>query len=188
MSKFTNRKGKIRIYDGTGTPFYLELDFENGNFSGPIGRSKTEEILIMARDVFTSDAHNIEGGDSKIYEPFQITFTAFLESTAQTGYLLDWLEGNTVNSNTIVTTKGDTQNDGANNNPAFADTDKKTCNVEYRLDAATDIVWHYNEVYFDLQEQSISESEEGVDLSLTGMVYGTVVRDTAFTTGTSVEA
>ena len=30
MSKFTNRKGKLRIYDGTGTPFYLEFEFDLG--------------------------------------------------------------------------------------------------------------------------------------------------------------
>ena len=70
---------------------------------------------------------------------------------------------------------------------AFADTTKMTCNVEYLLDGSTDICWHYNEVLFPLDQQSISEAEDGVTVSLNGMCYGTVVRDAAFTTGTSVE-
>ena len=33
----TLRDGKIRLYDGTGTPFYLELDLDMGDFNAPIG-------------------------------------------------------------------------------------------------------------------------------------------------------
>lgn len=192
--KFTNRKGKLRLYDGTGTPFYLELDFDVGDFSGPLGIPKTEEILVLNRGISDADAHYIEGSDEKIMEPFPITFSAQLADNTQVVYLLDWLEAMqdgggspAVNSNTLVTTKEDTQRDGSNNNPAFADSTKMTCNVEYRLDGTTDICWHYNEVWFPLEEQSISESEEGVTVSLNGQCYGTVVRDTAFTSGTSVE-
>ena len=66
MSKFTNRKGKLRLYDGTGTPFYLELDFDVGDFSGPLGIPKTEEILVLNRGQSDADAHYIEGSDEKI--------------------------------------------------------------------------------------------------------------------------
>jgi len=192
--KFTNKKGKIRLYDGTGTPFYLEIDFDVGNFSGPLGVSKAEEILILNRGNSDADAHYIAGSDVRIMEPFPITFGAFVVEKTQCGYLLDWLEAMAdgggspaVNGNTLVTTKEDTQRDGANNTPAFADASKMTSNVEYRLDGTADIVWHYNEVYFELSEQSLSEAEDGVTIALNGMCYGTVVRDTAFTTGTDVE-
>ena len=192
--KFTNKKGKLRLYDGTATPFYLELDFDVGDFSGPLGIPKTEEQLILDRGNATADAHYIQGPDNKIMEPFAVTFSAFVVEKTQCGYLLDWLEAladgggsPAVNSNTLVTTKQDTQRDGSNNTPAFADTSKMVSNVEYRLDGIADIVWHYNEVYFDLSEQSLSEAEDGVTISLNGMCYGTVTRDTAFTTGTSVE-
>ena len=194
MSKFTNKSGKIRLYDGTATPFFLEADFDLGDFSGPLGIPKTEEILVLDRGNANADAHYIEGADDKIMEPFPITFSAFVVDKTQCGYLLDWLEAMAdgggspaVNSNTLVTTKEDTQRDGANNTPAFADSSKMTSNLEYKLDGGTDIVWHYNEVLFELSEQSLSEAEDGVTVSLNGMCYGTVVRDTAFTAGATVE-
>ena len=192
--KFTNKKGKIRLYDGTATPFYLELDFDVGDFSGPLGVPKTEEFLILNRGNADAGAHYIEGSDMRIMEPFPITFSAFVVEKTQCGYLLDWLEAMAdgggspaVNSNTLVTTKEDTARDGSNNTPAFKDSTKMTSNVEYMLDGTADIVWHYNEVYFELSEQSISEAEDGVTVSLNGMCYGTITRDTAFTTGATVE-
>ena len=118
--KFTNKKGKLRLYDSTATPYYLELDFDNGDFSGPIGVPKTEEMLCMPRGVMSSDAHYYEGSDVKIMEPFKITFSAMIEDSGQADYLLDWLEGSTVNDNTIVTTKADTQRVSGIANPAFA--------------------------------------------------------------------
>jgi len=186
MAKFTNKKGKLRLYDSTATPFYLELDFDKGDFSGPLGQPKTEEKLVLNRGNMDANAHYIEGSDEPIMEPVDVSFSCICEDTTITTYLLDWLEGNTVNSNTIVTTKGDSQRNGANANPAFADSDKKCCNVEYRLDGSTDIVWHYNEVYFPIEECQISEGEEEVTLSLKGKWYGTVTRDTEFTSGTDV--
>ena len=173
---------------------FLELDFDVGDFSGPLGVPKTEEILVLNRGNSDADAHYIEGSDVRIMEPFPITFSAFVVEKTQCGYLLDWLEAMAdgggspaVNAHTLVTTKEDTQRDGANNTPAFADASKMTCNVEYMLDGVADIVWHYNEVHFELSEQSISEAEDGVPLSLNGMCYGTVSRDTAWSTGATVE-
>jgi len=199
--KFTNRKGKLRLYDGTATPYYLEIDFDAGDFSAPLGQPKTEEQLVLDRNQMTSDAHYIEGGDDKIMEPLDISFSALLTDATISGYLLDWLEqmangdgasppvsSGTVNANNLTSTKEDSQRDGANNNPPFADGTKLTCNIEYKLDGSTDIVWHYNEVHFPLDEQSVAEAEDGVTISLAGKWYGTKTRDTAFTAGTSIEA
>lgn len=187
--KFTNRKGTLRLYDGTSTPYYLELKFDDGNFTFPLGQAKTEEELILQRNTMSSDAHYIEGGDDVVMEPLPLTFSFFLEDTTITTYLLAWLEmGGTVNGNTVVTTKEDTKRDGSNNNPAFADATKDTWNVEYFLDGSTDICWHFNEVYFAVNKQNVSESEEGVTVTLEGMWYGTVTRDTEFTSGTDVTA
>lgn len=201
MSKFTNRKGKLRLYDGAGTPYYLELDFDVGDFSGPLGQAKTEEMLVLDRGVMTADAHYIEGPDTKFMEPVPVTFSALVVDKTQCIYLLDWIEqmnngdgssppqsSGQVNSNTLTSTKEDTQRDGANNNPAFADGTKLCCNLEYRLDGGPDRVWHYNEVFFELSAQQMSEAEDGVTIALNGMCYGTITRDTAFTSGTSVEA
>ncbi|MCK9326040.1 MAG: hypothetical protein M0P69_11170 [Bacteroidales bacterium] len=198
--KFTNKQGKIRLYDGSTTPFYLEIDFDAGDFSGPMGIPKTEETLVLDRGNMTADAHYVEGSVTKVMEPVAVSFTGAVTDDTQSGLLLDWMEqlsngdsaspvksSGTVNSNTLTSTQGDTQRDGVNGNPLFADGTKMTCNIEYRLDSTTDIVFHYNEVLFPLDGLSISEAEDGVTIAFAGLCYGTITRDTAFTAGTSVE-
>ena len=194
MSKFTNRKGKIRLLDGTGTPWHLEIDFDLGDFSGPMGIPKTDEILVLDRNQATADMHYIEGGDDKVMAPFAITFSAFVVDKTQCLYLLDWIDvmngglSATINSNTIVTTEEDTQRDGANNNPPFADATKLLCNLQYKLDGpSNDVTWLYTEVWFPADQQSISEAEDGVTISLNGQCYGTITRGTAWVTSATVE-
>ena len=186
--KFTNRKGKIRLYDGTtgvNGPYYLELKFDLGDFSGPIGVSETEEILVLDRGVMTSDAHYIEGGDDKVMEPNELSLSALLEDTSITENLLDWIEGNTVNDKTIVDTKGTSIRKNVTN-PIFADANKRCSNLEYKLDGAADLVWKYLEVHFPIAEQSISESDDGVTIALKGKCYGLISRATAWTAGQSI--
>ena len=86
--KFTNKKGKIRLYDGAGTPYYLEIDFDAGDFSGPMGAPKLEEILVLNRGNTDSDMHYINGPDDPLMEPVQISFTAQVLDLTQIGYLL----------------------------------------------------------------------------------------------------
>jgi len=199
--KFTNRQGKIRLYDGAGTPFYLEMIFDKGDLTAPLGTPRQEETLVLDRGVMDSNAHYIKGADDKLMEPVEISFSGMIEDTSITENLLDWLEqmqngdsasppqsSGTVNAHTLTSTKEDTQRDGSNNNPAFRDGKKLTCNLEYKLDGAADLVWHYYEIWFPLAEQSITESDEGVDIALKGYVYGTITRDSAFSAGTDVSA
>ncbi len=190
--KFTNRKGKIRLYDGTGTPFYLEISFDAADLSAPSGRPLVEEIAVLDRGSVDANAHYITGPQDVYMQALEMSFSALVTDLTGFGYLQNWIEilngdGTTVNSNTIVTTKGTTQNDGSNNNPAFADSNKLACNVEYLLDGASaDQGWQFNEVYFP--HPQVSESDEGVSLALAGQIYGTITTITAFTSGTDVAA
>lgn len=193
--RFAKRYGRIRLYDGTGTPYYLTIKFDNGDFSAPLGVPLTEEILILDRDVATADMHYMEGDDYRIMAPLDLTFTTILEDTTITTYLLDWLAAmndglaTTVNGITLVSTESDSQRDGSNNNPAFADTNKSTCNVEILWNTAgTDLCLKFSEVWFDLSEQTIQESDTDVALSLIGHIYGAITRAAAFTAGTDVTA
>jgi len=195
MAKKTQRDAKIRLYDGTGTPYYLEMDLDIGDLSGPIGQPLTEEILVLDRGNMNANAHYIEGSDEPLMAAINVTFSCFLRDDNQTIYILDWLKAGqdggttTVNSNTVTSTKADTQRDGATNNPAFADSNKLTFNVEYLIETGgTDLGFKYAECFFPLDQQTIAEAEDGITLSLTGMCYGTITRLTAFTAGTSVEA
>ena len=186
--KFTNRKGKLRLCDGTTGSlgvYYLELKFDAGDFSAPSGIPVTEEVLVLDRGTMSADAHYIEGGDDKVMEPVEISFSALVEDTSITENLLDWLEGSVVNTKTVLTTKGSTIRKSVAC-PAFAGSGKKACNVEYKLDGAADIVWKFAEVYFPLSEQAITESDDGVTIALKGKCYGLISRGAAWSTGQTV--
>ncbi len=193
--KLTSRKAKIRLYDGTATPFYLELDLDLADFNGPLGNPRPEEQLVLNRGTMDANAHYVKGSDDKLMEPQAVTFSVFVRDDEQTVYLLDWLKAGqdggvtTVHAQTVATTKQDTQRDGATNNPAFADASKLAFNVEYLMECgATDLGLKYAECFFPLDQVQLSEAEDGIKVSLNGLCYGTITRITAFTAGTSVEA
>lgn len=195
MSKLTMRKGKIRLYDSTPTPWYLEMDLDVGDFSGPIGIPRQEEILVLDRGVMNANAHYIKGPDDKLMEPVNISFSVLVRDDQQTINILNWLKAGQdaaatqVNSHTLSTTKADTQRDGATANPAFADTNKICSNVEYLMETGgTDLGFKFAEVFFPLDQQQLAEAEDGITLTLTGICYGTITRITSFTAGTDVEA
>jgi hypothetical protein len=195
MSKLTQRKAKIRLYDSTATPWYLEFDLDMGDLSGPLGIPRQEEILVLNRGVMDALGHYIQGADDKLMEPVQISFSVMIRDDQQTINILNWLAAGQdgaatqVNSHTLATTKADTQRNGANANPAFADTNKICFNVEYLMETGgTDLGYKYAEVFFPLDQQTLSEAEDGITLALTGTCYGTIPRITAFTAGTDVEA
>ena len=195
MSKTTHKDAKIRLYDSTATPLYLELDFDVGNFTGPIGTPKTEELLQLDRGKATSDMHYIEGPDNAMMTPVPVSFGYFLQNVVQQTYLIHWLTAmndgltQTVNSHTLETTETDSQRDGSNANPAFADSNKSTCEVEWLSDTGgTDFGWKYTGVLFLLDQQTFTEAESDITLTLNGLCYGTITALTEFTSGTSVEA
>jgi hypothetical protein len=194
MAKKTNKDAKIRLYDGTATPYFLELDLDTGDFNGALGRARQDEQLVLNRGRMDANAHYVKGSDDKLFEPVPVSFSAFIRDDAQTILLLNMLkagsDGGTtlVNAHTMATTKQDTQNDGATNNPAFADTNKVTFNVEYLIETGgTDLGMKYAEVFFPLDQQNITEAEDGITLQLNGLCHGTITRITAFTAGTTVE-
>jgi hypothetical protein len=195
MTIKSSKNAKIRLYDGTGTPYYLQLELDPGDFSAPIGAPRPEETLRLNRGSMDSYGHYTKGSDAKLMEPVNISFSVVVTDAALTGYILDWLAAmndalaTTVNSNTLVSTEADTQRDGSNNNPTFEDTNKGTSNVEYLIEQGeTDRGWKYAEVYFPLDQISLSESEEAVTIAITGLCYGTITRITGFTAGTDVTA
>lgn len=191
---FTHRNGIIRLYDGHSNPYYLEMEFENGDLDGPLGAPLTEELLILDRGTMDANAHYIEGDDFALMAPVDVTFSARLLDTTSdhSRYLLDWIDAmndgatTQVNVTTLTDTQGTTQRNGANNNPTFADSNKLTCNIEFKLDGTNDVVFHFNEVWIPRNEQRIAEGADAVNITLTGHVYGTIVRDTGFTSGQDI--
>lgn len=195
MGKRTSRDAKIRFYDGAVTPYYLELDFDAADISFPLGTPRQEENMQLDRGKATEDMHYVKGSDMKLMEPQDVTFSVFLRDGAQTVNLINWLKAMSdglstqVNSKTLTSTQGDTQRDGANNNPVFADSNKGTFNIEYLVEmGATDLGWKLAEVFVPLEQVQITESENDITAAITGKIYGTIGTITSFTAGTDVEA
>jgi hypothetical protein len=191
MAKYTNKDGKIRFYDGTTpTPYYFELCLDNGDLSAPVGVMKNEEILVLDRGLVDDCAHYIIGNDAPVMEPLSVTFTAMINDSTKFLEFLNLIEGGDVNGNTTVTTKGTTIRKTAALD--FFDTTKKCFNVEYKMGVTpgftNTITYKLNECYFSLNEQTFAEAEDGINLSISGQCYGSIVRAADFTSGTDILA
>lgn len=192
MAVYIGKKGNIRWYDATGTPFFVDSLYDQMDFTGPFGRARPEEILVLDRANLTSDACYVQGSDEAILEPLEISFSLRLSVTLRQK-LRDVLniDGDTpwdVGGNTWVTTKGTTNliaGDGSSvTTPTFSDTFKQANNLEILWDeGANDIGLQYAEVYWPPEQQNPAEGEDNVTVSLTGLVYGTIIEITAFTAG-----
>lgn len=132
--KFTGKDGELRIYDRFGS--YLKVHFANMDFSGPMGRPKLEEILVLDRGIVNDYGHYINGTDQVIFDPLPLTFSCMLESKTavdtESGIFRDIIyqalicrDALNLNSdNTWVngwggSTKGSTQNLSGTDNPKF---------------------------------------------------------------------
>lgn len=160
---------------------YFELAFAVMDFSGPLGRPKTEEQLVLNRGRSDANAHYIEGKDDRIYEPQEISFSCLLDDAVNKDDIMVALACGDPNSDrwtaTGVTAKGTTKNDGTNYNPAFKDSSKKAVNVQMLFEGTTkNQGWACYEVYFPLENQKVSEAEDGVPLACAGGVYGVTER------------
>ena len=157
---------------------YLEVSFAAMDFSGPLGRKLQEEILVLNRLTMDSKGHYIKGPDDPLYEPMELGFSCAIDDTHNKSAIMDALAcgnpgaGRWTASGT--SSKGDTKNDGANNNPAFVDANKKTVNVQIVWTGSTPIGMAFYEVYFPQEAQSLAESEEEIKLSARGGVYGVI--------------
>jgi len=180
------KDGELRVSEqGTGgVTYYLSVLFSEMNFSGPTSRPRVEDMLIMNRGVFDSDAHYISGNDEPRYAPLPISFGCKLADTVNAQVLTDWLSGVTKVGGTtqLYTMKGTTTIDG-NTLPAFKDsTGKYTYQVEVLWDGTNDIGLRYSEVHFPPGQQTLAESADGLTLTANGQVYGGVSRISAFDT------
>ncbi len=175
-------------FGNNGTTRYLEILFCEMDFTGPTSRPRTEETLRMNRGTFDTVAHYIEGPEDPRYEPIPISFSARLADTVNTRVLSDWISGVTTISGTtrIYSWKGKTTIDG-NTLPDFVDnTAKQAYQFEILWDGTNDLGYQYNEVYMPPGEQTITESPDGLMLSINGQVYGGVTRITALASYTAI--
>jgi len=169
-------------YVGPNSGQYLSVPFIDEGMTFVVGHAKPEEMLILDRGLLDGVAHYIEGSDAPIYEAVPLTIRAKLDDSLNKTALKAALTcGNASKTNWMragVSTKGDTQNDGANANPAFADAQKKAVCVQVLWGSA--IGRAFNEVYFPPAAIQVEEADDGVRLVAEGLVYGTINEITAF--------
>lgn len=197
--RFQSRDGALRFYDGTGTPYFVEMIFENGDIDHPLGMPEPEQIAVQNRGRADQYGHYIEGPDRWLeFLPFSFSFQLANSDPAYQKFRdimnLDlpatWLVG----GNTWVTTKGTTQKLSGGptralvTTPGFASGRFRTCNVFYLLTdpdgGALHIGYRLNEVLFLPDEQRLREGEDMVTIQGSGRVYGTIVEITSFAAGT----
>jgi hypothetical protein len=196
MATYTNIHGALRLYDGTATPYYVAMLFDNGDLSAPEGRARTEETVIFHRGRGSADTHYVSGPDTPIVEPMEISYSFRVSNVTATHDKIRAAHSNpdggawSVDGDTWVTTKGDySLINGAGaafTDPAFEDTLKFCVNVEvlWTRDAVA-VGRKYGAVWFPPDQIQIQEAEDGVTVSVTGRIYGLVTPISAFTAGTA---
>ena len=159
---------------------FFEVAFSDMDFNGPFGRGRPEEIIKLNRGTMDGKAHYINQSDEALYTVLPITFACKLDDVYNKEDLklaLSCTDPDSANWTAAgVSTKGDTQNNGSVDNPALADSNKKTVNVQILWDNAVGfpIGDAYYEVFFPPNEQTIAEAEGGITLSCAGGVYGII--------------
>ena len=192
---YTMMDGELRLYDGSATPYYVKILFSGGDLSAPEGRGRPEEKPVMDRGRIDSNYHYVMGTDEPIVEAQEISYTFRLQADTTIHDKILAAHSNprlaatwTVGSDTWVTTKGDftlVSGDGSNvTDAALADSKKYCVNVEILWTVGgVSIGRKYGAVWFDPTQLSLSESEDSIEISATGMIYGTISTITSFTSG-----
>jgi hypothetical protein len=204
LKTYTTRDGILRLYDGTATPFYIEIPFVQANFTAPLGRPRPDEIAVMNRGRFSVTGapnwHYISGADDAIIQPLNLSFSFRLGNTEPSyqkfrdALNIDMITAPwTVGASTWVTTKGKSsllsggETPTLVTTPLFADARKRCVDVQVMYtdpDGALDIGVRWREVYFPPDQQTVNEGDDMVDIRCTGLIYGDIAEITAFTAGT----
>ena len=170
-----------QIYPVDG--LYFALIFTEGNLTFPEGRGRPEETAIMDRGRIDSNYHYVMGTDEPILEPLEVSFSIRLDTVINKAALLEALVCDNPVASTWsavgTSTKTDTALTSGTGSSvttvAFEDASKKTlCLQILWTKGSVAIGRELNEVWFDLAQCSIAESEDGVIITCTGLVYGSI--------------
>jgi hypothetical protein len=192
----------VRIYDQTtGTPKYQLIQFR-GDFSGPLGRPRPEEELMISNGkAETTVMHYRVLTDRKTFEPLEFTLGGKLYDDNTTLGIIDFLSNPfdeatwsaLVTNLTGVTTMGATVNaDGTSvTHPTPIDAHRlaSQVNVEILWDTDNTNDWgvKYAGVFFEADATNISTSNEGEsEWEATGTIRGAITLLTAHTLGVAV--
>ena len=201
---YFGKRGEIRLVsgqsDGIGGRYYFEVAFEGMDLTFPAGRPRPDELPVMDRGTYTSYSHFLQGPDTPVMTPVQVTFSCQLESTVNRTELRRAL-CNPENENPWVvngTTWTDTNGTSVQYNgfgsaistaPPY-DPLQRRINLEtlWSTDAGATSALGYrlSEVYFRGDQVRVQEAADSLRLNITGWCYGQISTITAFGAGTNV--
>lgn len=203
---YFGKRGELRIYSGTsdglGGKYYFKVAFEQLDLTFPAGRPRPDDIPVLDRGLLTSFGHFLQGPDTPLMNPVQVTFSCQIEAAINRTELrraLSNLENEspwTVGGTTWTDVNGTSlQYNGfgsAISTPPPYDPLQKRVNLEtlWRVDetATSDIGFRMNETYFRPDEVRIAEAADSLRFQVTGRMFGPVSQITAFTSGTNVNS
>lgn len=207
---FYRKKATLRIYSkattttgGATGPKYLEVRFQNGNISFPLGPAFPEQTLILDRNTFTSDAHWIDVDDTSIFNPLPLSYEFravdeymrnLLQAHCKPLATTAWVVGNYIWTGYASTdfTRRD-GNDVAVTIPTFAFTGIRMVRVELRMEATsteapnTYEVFKFTGVNFPRDQVSGALADDGLIFTANGVIHGDVSLATAFSTGAQTD-
>lgn len=197
---FNGRDAILRVYDETAnTPLYVVASFL-GDFSGPLGRVRPEEVTQISQGLASAKNHNIINTDLATFEPFTFSFGGKLHTTDTVDDLAialsnpfddaTWQPGGT-DTFVGVTTLGSTVN-GAGTSvthhpPVDAHRAASLVNIEILWNGDADWGLQYLGCFFEASAFEIDKGDESeTTFSVEGTCYGQVTKLTAFTTGAEI--
>jgi len=163
---------------------YLKVIFSAGDLTCPEGRARPEETVVFDRGRGDANTHYCMGTDAPILEPLEVSFSVKLDTAINKTALMAALQClnpayDTAWDATGVSTKTDTKYYSGTgvltSFPAFEDAQKKAIAIQIGwIRGGARIGRALNEVYDSPDQVSLAEAEDGVTLSITGLIYGSI--------------
>jgi hypothetical protein len=179
--------GELRIYEGSASNCYFKVVFVQADPQIPMGRPRPEQRLIMDRGRFSADAKFSKGGDETRFAPLDMSFSARIDESTNRDALFEALTVGTVGGKNFVTTKATTQTDGITLPPFDNDAKMRTVNIELLYTGNTNnFGYKCNEVFFPPEMLLTGPADtEGINMAITGRIWGDIVTISSFTAGVS---
>jgi|ERR1041385_2596519 hypothetical protein len=201
---YYGKRGELRLVsgqpDGIGGKYFYKVAFEGMDLAAVIGRPRPDELPVLDRGLYTSFAHFLQGPDTPLMTPVQITFSCQIESTVNRTELRKALSNPENDSPWVVggitwtdTNGTSVQYNGFGSAISTAqpyDPLQRRINLEtlWSTDpAATSATgFRFTETYFRPDQVRIQEAPDSLRLQVTGWCYGGISAITAFGAGTDV--
>ncbi len=199
-SVYTTYRGKIRIYDGTPTPNYIELPWVQPDLRAVIARPRPAMNLRLNRGIGDAFMHYTRGDDSPIFSPQAVTFTSWMDEQLYPHVIMaigdihddgTWQVGG-VTFLTAAGTGGTVRNGASALVPVPQMSDDAThrrVDVEFlwtgKVPGTRDFGYRHEECYFPRELQIVADGDPATH-AYTYWCYGRMHTITAFTAGANV--